>query len=313
MTGLPDLAWIKRSVNVADVGRKLELDMVADSTARCWRTENHKNGDRTPSLSFDKRSNRAQCFVCDQSTFSNVDLVMKVLGCTVREAAMWIQERFPDVPTIPKGKHVTHRNRSTEVTRAGTEDADAMLVRSGFLATITPAEQAVLRIIQEFADRATREITISYLAIMRYSGLKHPATIAKAIQHFQRIGLICIQHKSAEAFGVRRTVTRAVNRYTWTPDSTSFQKLLREISQRHKADAESERQIRNEVNTLQRQRRAHTQVKYSLHSVNRGQISRFTECSVNFNAVDAETIKIPVKGSSDSNLPQTFLMKKGTA
>ncbi|HLM81065.1 MAG TPA: hypothetical protein VK302_10575 [Terriglobales bacterium] len=299
MSLLPDLQFIRETIRVIDVARKLNLDVISRSSARCWRGQNHKNGDRTPSLSFDARKNRVRCFVCDNHSLSNLDLVMSVRGCNVREAAEWIARNFPGVPSLPKGRHIAHRDRSNLVLRAGIESVRSAIVRYGVFATLTPAEQSILHVLEEFA---TTPVELSYLALARFSGIGSSATIAKALKHFQKIGLLSVQRESSEGL-------RAINRYVLTPESEQFQRLLLETHARQRQEVEAEREIRKELRAARRPYKSNT----FLQSVKRGEISRFTQESVNFDTLSPATSRIPVKPSHDNALPRTFLVKGGHA
>jgi len=48
-TRLPDISYIKSSVPIAEVAGLLGLEVIGNMI-RCWRTENHQHGDRTPSV-----------------------------------------------------------------------------------------------------------------------------------------------------------------------------------------------------------------------------------------------------------------------
>jgi hypothetical protein len=299
---LPDLSWIKRRVSLADVARRLQLDVLTNSTARCWRIERHKNLDRTPSLSFNRRSNRGRCFVCDERSFSNLDLVMEVRQCSLLDAALWISEQFSGIPPA-KEKHMLRRDRSNLVLRAGTGDP---LIRSGFFATLAPSEAKVLRVLQDFCDSSTSEIKISYAGLARFSGVKGSASIAKAVAHFERIGLLSVQRADCQGL-------RSINSYRLTPDTEPFQALLRQTFQRVRAEAQAEQEVQAEFARLRRQQRSAPTKVTSLQFLKQGEISRFKKSSVKFGALHEKTITIPVKGSSDSALPTIFLMKKGEA
>jgi len=126
-----DLDWLRKNVPILDIARELDLEVMGNRS-RCWRTENHRNGDADPSLRFHVGKNRARCFVCDKiGGCSNIDLVMKVLNCGFREALAWISGRFV-VPAAPPGKHVGTRQIWHSSYRAGTTGSSSEpLVRSG--------------------------------------------------------------------------------------------------------------------------------------------------------------------------------------
>src|SRR5262249_28282336 len=59
--------------------------------------ENHKHGDRTPSVGIHERRNWVMCFVCDARTLSSIDLVMSVLQVERHAAVQWISEASDDL------------------------------------------------------------------------------------------------------------------------------------------------------------------------------------------------------------------------
>ncbi len=83
---------------------------------RCGHPDRHQNNDRTPSVGIHVATNMVKCFGCGTKPISPLDLVMDVLGLSVRQAADWIAERFP-VPTIPARKHLVDSSRC--VSRVG--------------------------------------------------------------------------------------------------------------------------------------------------------------------------------------------------
>lgn len=101
VTHFPDIAHIREKVPVIAVASALGL-WVHKRKARCWRPENHRHGDRDPSIGFQRDRNRGRCFICDSHTWSNIDLVMAVRGWEMLRAVFWIAERFP-VPEAPRG------------------------------------------------------------------------------------------------------------------------------------------------------------------------------------------------------------------
>ena len=165
----PDLGWIKKKIPIEEVARELGLE-VTRHRARCWRPENHRNGDADRSLRFHCRKNRARCFVCDQiGGFSTIDLVMGVLGCDYPSAVMWICERFP-VPSAKRGSPIGPRSRWRPNYRVGVSGSELeVLVRSGLWAQLTPSQQKVLPVLLAFRDEETRLIDISYRGLTRIS------------------------------------------------------------------------------------------------------------------------------------------------
>ncbi len=179
MAQRPDFEFIREKIPIVDLARELGFN-VQSYRARCWRTENHRNGDANPSLSFQKKTNRGMCFVCDQHTWSTIDLVMLYRGCERREAVSWITARF-SVPLLPKGAHIEDREAWFPRFRASdTEAVLEMLVRSCLWRTLSHAERSILPVLATFATVNEGVAEISYRGLMRFSGVGSHATIAKA-------------------------------------------------------------------------------------------------------------------------------------
>lgn len=193
-SGVPDLDFIKKSVPITAVATELGL-RVSGQMMHCWRHEQHQHGDRTASVGFIKRTNKGKCFACDDLPFSNVDLVMNVLGCSTIQAIQWIAARFP-VPTIPKGRHLKHREQLQPFSRVGLGGRVENLVRSGLWAALSHSEKAILAVFCELADPNTHNLRISYRGLMRFAGVRSCATVAGATKHFERICLLRVERGS---------------------------------------------------------------------------------------------------------------------
>jgi DNA-binding HxlR family transcriptional regulator len=240
-SGIPDLNYIKRQVPIAAVASALRLD-VSGSGARCWRPEAHQYGDRSPSVSFSKRRNTGKCFVCDDRSWSNVDLVTMIRGCSVREAIHWIAERWA-VPTIAK-KHITER-KSVPAARVGCGGSLEEIIRAGLWAQLSAPEKSTLIIFSELAPLGA--LRISYAGLARLTGVGSFSTISAVLKRFERIGLLKVQREPA------RDGVRACNKYALTLDSPALHSLLAAIHQTAKREAEAEREIRRRAR-LQRSR-----------------------------------------------------------
>jgi hypothetical protein len=240
MPQCPDFEYIRTKISIVAVARELGLN-VNGYRARCWRTENHRNADANPSLGFQKKTNRGMCFVCDQHTWSTIDLVMLYRECDLRTAISWITTRFP-VPPLPPGSHIKNREAWFPHFHSGVdENVMTMLVRSGIWSELTHAERSILPTLVTFVQRDTGIAEISYRGLMRYSGVGSPATISAATRHFERMHLVKVARKPGEL------LFRRVNQYTLTVDDPEFQALVSKVFQRQRDECELERQLREEV------------------------------------------------------------------
>jgi hypothetical protein len=243
----PDFEYIRTKVSITAVARELGLSVIG-YRARCWRTENHRNGDAGPSMAFRKKQNTGRCFVCDPHTYSNIDLVMLVRGCDLRDAVSWIAARFP-VPLLPKGTHIKKRESWSPRFRASDVEGGVipMLVSSGLWRTFSHAERSILPVLCAFVDRDTGcPVPISYRGLMRYSGVGSQATIADALRHFEHMRLLQAVRAKGE------NSLRAVNSYRFTVDDPDFQALVMKTFQRQRDEIELEKSLRAEKRMMRR-------------------------------------------------------------
>ena len=246
----PDIGFIRKNVPIQDVACELGLRVNGHYRAHCWRMDSHRNADGDPSIGFDRKKNRGCCFVCDTHDWSNVDLVVMVLSCSIREAVEWIASRFP-VPTIPRRKHIVKRSGWQPTYRVGVNGSIfEWLVRSGFWASLTPTQQSVLAVLQTFTDSETGTAEISFRGIMRFAGVGSPTSVAAAIKRFRRLHVLDLEGRDgSDGF-------RACNRYRLTFDDAKFLASLNETYQRQQEEIFLERAFRLEEKKRRRRHRA---------------------------------------------------------
>jgi hypothetical protein len=243
----PNIAYIREQISIVSVARALGLH-VDGYRARCWRPENHRNGDRTPSVGLNRKTNHGRCFVCDPHSWSNIDLVMLCRGCDMLGAVFWIAERF-SVPDLPKGIHLRKREEWSARFMASRDDSlVGLLVRSGLWAQLTPSEAKILQVFVTFRDVDTACCEVSYRGILRYSGVGSHATVVNAVRHFEQIGFLKVIR------GAESRVNRRVNRYMLNMDDPDFQSLMSAIYQRQREEIETERALREKQRAERRSR-----------------------------------------------------------
>ncbi len=235
MASLPDMEFIRRNVPIAEVWTALGERLAGRYAAHCWRTEHHKNGDRTASVSF--RKNRAACYVCDHSPLSPLDLVAAHEGLDLLDAARWISARW-DVPTIAKGKKLVRPER-WHPGRVGSACFSFLeeLIRSGYWATLDDATRAILPALACLADSSTGEAEISYRGLSRYSGKASPTTVAAVIKKLEKIGLLKVTRARDGKF-------RACGRYTLDWFNERYQATLRSCCEAFTVERDAERILR---------------------------------------------------------------------
>lgn len=240
--GIPDMAYIRRHVPIADVARELDLRRGTNGLIHCWHPERHVNGDATASASILKTLNRIKCFGCDSLLLGPVDLVADVRGLTPKDAAVWIAQRF-SVPSIEPRKHLKEPARI--IHEVGLEGELGLLIRSGLWAQLSAFAQRLLPVLLEFADRAdprkrTRTLRLSYRAMQRYTGVGSPRAIAKALAELEEVGWLQ-KAKRPAAGPVGQTAS-----YVLTPFSDQVQQLANSTAADLKTDIRIERELRAE-------------------------------------------------------------------
>jgi hypothetical protein len=237
-SGRPDFEYIRRHIPITAVARELGIRVLKHYRAHCWRVENHQHGDRTPSLSFQIKKNRGMCFVCDDHTWSNIDLVMLKLECNLHAAVRWLIERFP-VPSRPAGSHIEKREGWFPRFHSGVnENVMTLMIRSGMWGDLTVAEQSVLAVLITFSDNQDRCAQISYRGLMRYTGVRSRTTVARAIRRFERLRVLKIERLP------RQLLRRGVNQYTLTIDDPRFEALVAARYQKTRQEIALEKELR---------------------------------------------------------------------
>jgi hypothetical protein len=181
-SGIPDMRYINREVRIREVARALDLKLDGPSKIHCWHPDRHKHGDRTASVGIRASNNTVKCFGCDSKPLGPIDLVMDVLHIAAADAALWIATRFT-VPSVPRRRPVPKPHASY---RVGYENGIGLLVRSGLWGTLSEAARCIAPVLLEMAEKvspASEEYTLqmSYVAISRFSGVRSPRAVRKAL------------------------------------------------------------------------------------------------------------------------------------
>ena len=248
-SGIPDLSWINRELPIADVVKALDLRVGEGGKIHCWHPERHKSGDRTASVGIQKPVNRVKCFGCGTRPMSVVDLVMDATGTDAAGAAQWIEKHF-EVRRIPKRRHLQDA-RPKHWCDVGHEQPIELLVKSGIWGALSPQAQRIAPVLNCLATKAdgnTFRIQISYRAIMRYSGVKSPNSVAKALKQLAEIEWLKTLPTESNSKVLRDSGT-----YILTPYSDGITELANSMAAQMRQEIEAERELRK------RQRRARRQ------------------------------------------------------
>ena len=247
--GVPDIAWIRQRVPIADVATALGLTVIG-GMVRCWRPDAHQHGDRTPSVGLDADRNKAKCFVCDERQISNVDLVMNVVGLDTRAAVLWIAEHF-DVHYLPKGARLVAAERwPSRYLASRPKNPFSLLIRSGVWATLPATAQSVLNVLLEFADERD-ECRISYGGIARYGGIGGTATVSRALKLLQELHAV----EAVERRPLVARVPRDAGCYRLTLSSPELSALAEGTHAVAQRDIAVERELRAKRRRQLRQQR----------------------------------------------------------
>jgi hypothetical protein len=231
-------------VPIAKVAQALELRLDGTGKIHCWHPERHQHGDRTASVGIRASNNTVKCFGCDSKPMGPIDFVMDVLELAAADAALWIAQRF-EVPVIPAGKRLAEADRCRS--QAGCERGLGLLVRSGLWGTLSAPAQSVAAVLWETCEKDEPtahefSIRISYAGISRYSGVRSPNAIRKALMELGEIGFL----KFPEA-GLRRTPARTAAKYIVTPNSDELYELAQAFSAQMLTEIAAARELRTRL------------------------------------------------------------------
>jgi len=147
-----------------------------------------------------------KCFACGSKPLSNIDLVMAIRGCSVREALEWMVNQFPeiDVPRV-KIRVTSSRSGVTRQTyvdytpvRTRKHDETAVdrfcvlegLVRSpGWHNMPRPAQVLALTLLAIVPGDGDYLVG-SYAELMAATGIGNRRTLASALGELQGIGMV---------------------------------------------------------------------------------------------------------------------------
>jgi hypothetical protein len=240
--GIPDMRFINRDLPIAGVARALDLRLDGAGKIHCWHPDRHKNGDRTASVGIRAANNTVKCFGCGSKPMGPIDFVMDVLDLAAADAALWIGERF-DVPVIPAGKRLTDVDRWRG--QVGYERGLELLIRSGLFGTLSESARSIAPVLLAMSENVTDQapsIRMSYAGISRYSGIRSPNAIRKALTELGEIGFLTLPEA-----GLRRSPDRAASLYIVTPNSDELNELAQIFAAQKKAEVAAERELRGRL------------------------------------------------------------------
>jgi hypothetical protein len=246
--GILDMRYINREVRIIEVARELDLRLDGKTKIHCWHADRHQHGDRTASVGIRTSNNTVKCFGCDSRPMGPIDLVMDVMHMAhPADAAFWIADHFP-VPSIPKRRPSRPANAPY---RVGYERGLGLLVRSGLWGTLSEAARCIAPVLLEMAEKVSpgseeSTLRMSYVAISRFSGVRSPRAVRKALVELTGIGFL--QQPCA---GLQRLPERSASRYIVTPLSDE----LREAANVFAAQLRMEITVEKELRARARQQR----------------------------------------------------------
>jgi len=168
---------------------------------------------------------------------------MGVLGCDLQGAVTWFCERYP-VPTARiqrRGRPKGSRNKLPILRVGATGSELEPLVRSGLWANLSPSERAVLQVLCAFRDVDTNCSTLSYRAIMRYSGIASTRSVSRAIRRLSARSIIKIRRGSLTVGPTRNCST-----YEVTLNNPKLLACMSETYQRMRGEISLERELQSQ-------------------------------------------------------------------
>ena len=241
------MRFINRKVPISDVARLLDLRFEGSTKIHCWHQDQHKNGDRTASVGIRPKNNTVKCFGCGFGPAGPIDLVIDVQQLSAADSALWIAERFA-VPTIPAGKRLEEPQRWRD--RFGYDQGLGLLVKSGLYGRLSEAARSIAPVLMEMSEKDKEtdqqsKIQISYVAISRFSGIRSPNAVRKALVELHEIGFLV-----PAGANVRRSPTREVSRYIVTPNSEILVENAHLFSSQLRSEIAAERELRQRQRQL---------------------------------------------------------------
>ena len=236
------MRYINGQIPIAKVACALDLRLDGARKIHCWHPDRHKNGDRTASVGIRGANNTVKCFGCGSKPMGPIDFVMDVLDMAAADAALWIAERF-DVPVIPAGKRLTDVDRWRG--QVGYECGLELLIRSGLFGTLSEAARSIAPILLAMSEKATDQalsIRMSYAGISRYSGIRSPNAIRRALTELSEIGFL----RLPEA-GFRRCPERPASLYILTPNSDELHQLAQVFVAQKKTEVAAAGELRGRL------------------------------------------------------------------
>ncbi len=103
--GTGDLEALKAANPLPDVLAELGISVV-NNRFNCLNPQNHKHGDRTPSVSIWPDRGFFKCWVCPDFKGDVIDLLKQTKGFSFREAVRYLENRAPGSHADPKARPV---------------------------------------------------------------------------------------------------------------------------------------------------------------------------------------------------------------
>jgi DNA primase len=91
-----EIQELKTSLSITVVAKRLGIN-VEQGRFRCFFSERHAHGDRTPSVSINEAKGYFKCFVCNDVKGDVISLVQMYLGIGFKEAINWLKSDAPSI------------------------------------------------------------------------------------------------------------------------------------------------------------------------------------------------------------------------
>lgn len=130
-----ELKQFKASLSITAVARALGVDVVR-GRCRCFYSQRHVHGDRTPSVSISEERGTFRCWVCEDVRGDVISLVQIVKNCSFVEALNWLLESYsflaPDAKPVQGRAHSSPDGRTHSSSPSSSVGANATSSRTGY-------------------------------------------------------------------------------------------------------------------------------------------------------------------------------------
>ena len=132
-----------KAIPIRQVADRLGLEFKGKN-AKCFNSERHSRGDKSPSLGLDLKTNRFKCFACDVKG-STIDLIMQTQGLDFKQSCEWLANAFGIAEvggSIGKNTEKNTENNNKATTKSNPTTTGDIELYQKFYKLCSPLDQA---------------------------------------------------------------------------------------------------------------------------------------------------------------------------